>query len=457
MLLVCLSDKLYSFMFAVKAVARTPSPRKLEGNMPEGFPRMVTIQQAFPSGAALDIQANLHAQLAEKLGSRVKPGARIGVAVGSRGITNLLEIVLAAIDWLKERGTRPFIIPAMGSHGGATAEGQVEVLSSYGISERAVGVPIKASLDVQVVGRTDDGVDVYFSSEAFQADGILVINRVKPHTDFSGNIGSGVLKMIAIGLGKRIGAMTCHAAAVWQGHEQVIRKVASVSLRQTPILGAIAILENQSHVTCKLTVVKKEEIFAQEEELFKEAKGLMPRLPFDEIDFLIVDRMGKNISGAGMDPNIIGRSIHGYSSLRSANQSMPTPRVWRIFVRDLTPEAHGNATGVGMADLTTTRLVCATNTDATFVNALTSMTPLSAKIPIHFETDLEAIRSGLASLAIPDTRAARVVRIADTLSLEVLQAAAVYSEFINQHHDLKQLSAPEEMKFDSSGNLLPFQ
>jgi hypothetical protein len=419
------------------------------------FPRMMRVQQKFPSSPPLDIRSAVETQLDEQMSSRVPSGARIGVTVGSRGITDLKQVVLAVVGWLKRKGAHPFIIPAMGSHGGATPEGQAEILEGYGISEPQVGAPIRASLEVELVGRTDSGVDVYCSSEALRADGVLVINRIKPHTDFSGNIGSGILKMIAIGLGKRTGAATCHAAAVWQGYERVIRQVAGVSLRQAPILGAIAILENQFHSISKIIVLRKEDIEVQEEQLLLQAKSLMPRLPFEDIDFLIVDRMGKNISGAGMDPNIIGRSIHGYSSLRFGDSSTPAPHIGRIFVRDLTPEAHGNATGVGLADLTTTRLVRATDPHATFINALTSMTPLSAKMPIYFETDREAISSGLASLAIPDTSLARVVRIADTLSLEILQVAEAYSELLAQREDLMKLDDPEEMKFNSSDNLLP--
>lgn len=424
--------------------------------MSVSLPRMIRIRQRFPNSPPLDICAAVEGQLTEKLSSRIKPGDRIAVAVGSRGITNLKEIVSLVVGWLEGKGAQPFIVPAMGSHGGATPEGQAEILAGYGICEQSIRATVRASLEVELLGRTDDGVDVYFSSEALRADGIVVINRVKPHTDFSGKIGSGILKMIAIGLGKRVGAGTCHAAAVWRGHEHVIRKVAGVSLQRAPILGGVAILENHSHETFKIVVLKNEDIEVQEEQLFAQAKGLMPRLPFDDIDFLVVDRMGKNISGAGMDPNIIGRGVHGYSSLRSSDNSMSSPRIGRIFVRDLTPETHGNAIGVGLADLTTSRLVRAMNPHATFINALTAMSLLAAKTPIHFETDREAITCGLASLAIPDTSAARVVRIADTLSLEVLEVAEAYSNLLTQRGNLTVLDGPEEMKFDSSDNLLPF-
>jgi hypothetical protein len=419
------------------------------------FPRMVTVRQSFPHSAPFDIRATVQDQLAQKLGSRIQPGARIAVAVGSRGISNLPLIVSVAVNWLKERGALPFIIPAMGSHGGATPEGQAGILSGYGINEETMGVPIRASLEVKLLGATDDGTEVYCSTEALSADGILLINRVKPHTDFSGKIGSGLLKIITIGLGKRMGAGTCHAAFAALGHERVIRKVSGLSLRCAPILGGVAILEDQAHESADVVVLGNEEMEAQEEQLFARAKDLMPKLPFEDIDFLIVDRMGKNISGGGMDPNIIGRSVYGYSSMGPSLVSMSSARIKRIFVRDLTEESHGNAIGVGLADMTTARLVRAMNPQATYVNALTGLAPLMAKIPMYFETDSEAITCGLASLGIPDTSAARVVRIADTLSLELLQVAETYSDQLAQREDITALDKPQEMKFDPQENLLP--
>jgi hypothetical protein len=424
--------------------------------MSANFPRMFTIRQNLPHSAPFDIPANVQNQLAQKLTARIMPGARIAVTVGSRGISNLQQIVSVVVNWLKQRGAMPFIVPAMGSHGGATPEGQADVLADYGITEEKIGAPVRASLEVKHLGSTDDGVDVYFSSEALSADGILLINRIKPHTDFSGSIGSGILKMIAIGLGKRMGAGACHTAFTLRGHEQVIRKVAGVSLRRTPILGAVAILEDQFHETANVVTLGKEEIEVQEEQLFAQARRLMPRLPIDDIDFLIIDRMGKNISGSGMDPNIIGRSVYGYTSQGPSVNSLSPVKIKRIFVRDLTAESHGNAVGIGLADLTTSRLVRAMNPQATYVNALTSMAPLIAKIPIYFETDSEAITGGLASLGISDASAARVVRIADTLSLELLQVAESYSGQLAEKGDLTVLDKPQEMKFDPHENLLPF-
>jgi hypothetical protein len=391
--------------------------------MPINFPRMFTIRQNLPRSAPIDIRTSIQDQLAQKLASRITPGARIAVAAGSRGITNLQQIVSVTVGWLKERGAAPFIVPAMGSHGGATPEGQASVLADYGITEDSVGAPVKASMEVKLLGRTDDGADVYFSSEALNADGILVVNRVKPHTDFSGAIGSGLLKMLTIGLGKRKGANACHIAFALRGHEQVIRKVASVTLKCAPILGGVAILEDQFHETAQITVLAKEEMVAGEEQLFAQAKLLMPSLPFEEIDFLIVDKMGKNISGAGMDPNIIGRSVYGYMSQGPSINALSSVRIRRIFVRELTPESHGNAVGIGLADLTTTRLVRAMDPQAMYVNALTAMAP--------------------------------IIRIASTLSLEIMQAAETYLDQLPPDKEITALDQPQEMKFDSDQNLLP--
>jgi len=419
------------------------------------FPRMFAVRQKFPASRPLDIPAIIRSEF-ESSGvlTHVKTGARIAVGVGSRGITNLPKIVAAVLDNLKAAGAQPFIIPAMGSHGGATPEGQRGILEEYGVSEKTMGVPIKPSLDVERVGQTEDGVEVYCSVEALRSDGIVIVNRVKPHTDFSGTHGSGVLKMIVIGLGKRTGAATCHGAAARLGYERVIRSVARVTLGRAPILCGVAIVENQFHDTARLAVLKPGEIEDREKGLLEEARRLMPRLPFDDIDLLIVDRIGKNISGSGMDPNVTGRWVHGYStSLADDNKS--SPRIRRILVRDLTPETHGNAIGIGFADMTTTRLVNAMDKQVTYINALTSLTPNGAKIPIHFDTDRECITHALASLALPNPRQAKVVRIFDTLSLAGLEVSEAYANLVKQHKDLEVLDSPREMEFDSSNGLLP--
>ena len=422
---------------------------------PIPFPRMIAVRQKFPVSQPLDIPAAVrHEFKAQNVLSRLTPGAQIAVAVGSRGITKIKDIVAAVLDELKDAGAKPFIIPAMGSHGGATPEGQIGVLESYGITEHSMGVPIRASMEVERLGTSADGVEVFCSVEALRSDGIVIVNRVKPHTDFSGTHGSGVMKMIVIGLGKRTGAATCHGAAARLGFERVIRGVARVTLRRAPILCGVAIVENQFHDTARIAVLNPGEIETREKELLEEARRLMPRLPFDDIDVLIVDRLGKNVSGSGMDPNVTGRWVHGYST-SLADDNRQSPRIRRIFVRDLTPETHGNAIGIGFADITTTRLVNAMDKRVTYVNAMTSLTPHGAKIPIHFDTDRECIAQALSSLAIPDVRQAKVVRIADTLSLVNLEVSEVYADLVKAREDLETVEAPREMRFDGTNNLLP--
>ena len=420
------------------------------------LPRMIPIRQNLPHSDPIDICATVRNELGQKLAEQIKPESRIAIGVGSRGISNLQQVVSATVDWLKDRGAIPFIVPAMGSHGGATPDGQARVLADYGVTEKLTGAPIRPSMEVKLIGQTDDGVDVYFSTEALSADGIILINRVKPHTDFSGGIGSGLLKMISIGLGKQMGANACHTAFVLRGHEQVIRKVANFNLQNTPILGGIALLEDPVHQTARIAVLANHEIESGEEVLFSKARQLMPSLPFEDIDLLIVDHIGKNISGAGMDPNIIGRSVYGYTSQGPAVSSLSPVRVRRIFVRDLTPESHGNAVGIGLADLTTARLVRAMDRQAMYVNALTSLATIIAKTPIYFETDHEAITWGLASLGLPATCAARIMRISSTLALEVLQVSENFSELMRTKDEITTLGMPLEMQFDSDQNLMPF-
>lgn len=416
-----------------------------------GLPRLLPVRQKFPASTPLDIPAALRSEFAV-VTKRVKPGARIAVAVGSRGITNLQGVVVGVLERLKAAGAQPFIVPAMGSHGGATPEGQVELLGEYGVTEERMQVPIRAAMEVERIGVTEDGVEVFFSAEALRADGVVVINRVKPHTDFhSDALGSGLQKMLVVGLGKRVGAANYHVSASRFGYEHVIRTSARVTLSKVPILCGVAIVENQFHDTARLAVVAPEDLVRCEGELYVEARRLMPRLPFDDLDLLIVDRIGKNISGAGMDPNVIGRSIHGYSTLLGDRSFSPVIR--RIFARELTPETHGNAVGLGLADFTTTRLVRAMNQPVTALNAMTALSLNSAKIPIHFETDREAITRALESLALPDVTRAKVVRIQDTLSLERLEVSDAFAETIVQRPDLEATGAPHEMEFHPDGNL----
>jgi hypothetical protein len=422
--------------------------------MSNQFPKMLAMGQSFPPSPKLDFAATLREQFTQQgLRAKITPGMRIALGVGSRGITNLKEIVTAVLGVLTEAGARPFIIPAMGSHGGATPQGQIEMLASYGVTAESMGVPIEASMEVRTIGSAFDGVDVVSSVPANDADGIVVLNRVKPHTDFRGTLGSGIQKMLVIGFGKQIGANNAHREAAHRGYEVVLREFARVILGAAPVFCGIALVEDQHHQTAALEVLRPENIVREEDRLFKMAESMLARLPFDDIDLLIIDRMGKDISGAGMDTNVIGRDIDGYISALRSDRPVK-PRVARIFVRDLTPASKGNGVGIGMADFTTSRLVKSLNLQYTYVNALTSLGLQPAKIPIYFDNDREAIQAALASLAAQDPETVRVVRIADTLNLENFQVSEACVGTTNGH-SVKVAGVPKVMEFDQAANLLP--
>ena len=416
------------------------------------FPRMFDVRQNFPRSAPIAIDSIIKREFERNDLDNKIAGKRIAVGVGSRGISNLKAIVAAVLKELQQRGASPFIIPAMGSHGGATPQGQSHILEGYGITPATMSVPFETSMETMALGVTQDGIPVNFSAPALKADWIFPINRVKPHTDFFAPLGSGLMKMMAIGFGKQAGAAACHAAASRLGHERVIRQVARMVLKSVPILAGLAILENQFHDTAELVILRRDNLEEEEAKLLLRARALMPRLPFDDIDLLIVDQIGKNISGAGMDPNVVGRSVNGYSSSLAA-QPESGPRISRIFVRGITGASDGNAVGIGMADFTTTATVRAINQQFTYVNALTALTPQMAKIPIHFDTDREVVQRALQSLALEDPSSARIIHIRDTLSLEVLRVSTAYAEQLSARSDLVPVSPEHEMSFDARGNL----
>ena len=409
-------------------------------------PRMFKVRQEFPRPKPLDIPATVAAQIAS-VQDRLQPNARVAVTVGSRGIANFREIVRAVLDALTAAGVQPFILPAMGSHGGAMPEGQKRILADYGITEETMGVPIEAAMATREVGRTVDGVRAFTSAVALEADGIVVLNRVKPHTDyFSRTLGSGLIKMMVVGMGKHDGAANFHRTAVHRGYEETLRMLGRVVLREAPILFGIGLVEHQYHDTARIEAVRPEDIEAREAELFAEAIALLPKLPFDDADLLVVDQIGKNISGPGMDPNVIGRHAHHYSTLLQ-NALDVTPFMRRIYVRGLTPETHGNAIGVGLADAVHVRLVEAMDAESTFVNVRTSLTLHNAKIPMHFPNDRAALAGLLDSLALPDPAQARVMRIRHTLDLAQLELSEAFAAEVATREDLTVLSEPAEWGF----------
>jgi hypothetical protein len=424
--------------------------------MESQFPEMIEVRQTYPPSPRLNFARLLEEQFASTgIRTEIVPDMRIAVGVGSRGIANLKEIVKATIDLLIAAGAHPFVVPAMGSHGGATPDGQAEVLADYGITAQSLGVPIETGMAVLKIGTALDGKDVVFSAPALHADGVVVINRIKPHTDFRGPLGSGILKMLTIGFGKQEGAANAHRAAAHVGHEMVIREFSKVILERVPVLCGIAVVEDQRHQTAEIKVLRREVIPIEETRLLEQARSLMPRLPLDEIDLLIIDQIGKEISGTGMDTNIVGRDISGYSaSLRP--DSSATPRIFRIFVRDLTPATNGNGIGIGLADFTTSRAVKSLNMRYTYVNAVTSIGLQPAKIPIHFDSDRETIQAALATLASANPETLRVVRIVNTLNLDRMQVSESCADALRNRPGVAMNGPAQSMQFDESGNLLPF-
>lgn len=416
------------------------------------LPLMRRVRQVFPRTPPLDLPSAIEAAL-EPLRPVLRPGAVIGVGVGSRGITDLARIISLVLRRLEALGVRPFMFPSMGSHGGATPEGQERLLASYGVTAATMGVPLRSSLEVRQVGLSTEGVPAFCSVEALAADGILLVNRVKPHTDFfSETLGSGLIKMAVVGLGKRAGAAAMHDAACRIGHEASIRGIFRVLRDATPLLGGLAILEDQHHATARITGVRAADFETAEPALLAQARALLPLLPFDEIDLLVVDRLGKNISGTGMDTNVINRSVHGYSSAL-AREGRPGPFIRRIFVRGLTPETHGNGVGIGLADVTTAAVVRSLDHQAMAINALTSMAPQSAKVPLWFADDREALERTLGALALREGEAPRVVRVADTLSVVELEVSEALWPEVVARPALEFTAPPARWTFDAAGNL----
>ncbi len=377
--------------------------------------RLVPVTIRFPRPVVTDVVAATTDAVAQVLASRALPkGAEIGVTVGSRGIANIATIARAAIDALTAHGHRPFVIPAMGSHGGATSAGQRSLLAHYGITEDELGVPVRDDMASRSLGVTPEGIEAFIAEVGWQADGVLLLNRVKPHTDFKGPLESGLAKMCAIGLGKYEGARECHRQVFGIGLGNALRSAAGRVIETGKILGGVAILENAYHETAKIEAVTLDGFFEHEERLLAEAKRNMGRLPLDEIDLLVCDRMGKNISGAGIDTNIIGRSVYGYEQGRPWQEGMPV--IHRIVVRDLADESDGNAVGMGLIDFVPRRFAPKVNEEVTVLNAVTARSPENAKWPIVLETDRDCVRMALAT--VPERATGSViVYVRDTLEL----------------------------------------
>lgn len=372
-------------------------------------------------------------------------GRRIAVSVGSRGIASLQEIVRGVCGWLKVQGARPFIFPAMGSHGGATAEGQRKVLEDYGITPQSVGAEVRSSMDAVFLGQTPEGFRVFMDRNAWESDGVMVMNRVKPHTDFSGGIESGLLKMMAVGMGKIDGASEVHRWGWKFGFEKVLRAMSAVTLGSGKILAGLAVVENEAHQICAARAALPEGIVAQEESTLEMARGLVSRIPFPNLHLLIVDELGKNISGAGMDTKVIGRGVE--------HQPGEAPDIRLIYVRDVTPESSGNAVGVGFADLIHERLFRKIDFQKMYINARTSLNPEAASLPIYSASDRDALNLALGHLGSPDPDEQSIVWIRDTLQLSRMAISSRLAREAASLGGWRVTSESYEPEFDAAGNL----
>ncbi|MFD2670315.1 lactate racemase domain-containing protein [Marinicrinis sediminis] len=412
---------------------------------PIPVPRMVRIRQRFDQTKLNDPARELADKLASSASlQEIKSGQKVAVAVGSRGIANLVSMTKTLIDALKNQGAEPFIVPCMGSHGGATADGQIEVLAHLGITEASTGAPILSSMEVVKLGQLDNGLPVYVDQIASKADAIVVLNRVKPHTAFRGPIESGIMKMIAIGLGKQKGAEACHQLGFKYMAENV-PAMAKLMLQALPIVFGVAVVENAYDETCRIEVLGAQEIEHKEPELLEEAKRRLPKLLFKQLDVLVIDYIGKNISGDGMDPNVTGRYPTPYAH--------GGPEVNKMVVLDLTPETKGNANGVGTADFTTQRLVDQANWPVTYANGLTSTVCAPTKIATTLPSDRDAIKAAVKTCNILDYTTCRLARIRDTLHLGEIEISTTLLEEARQHPEIEIISDSYELEFDESGYL----
>jgi hypothetical protein len=416
------------------------------------FPRLLVLRQKFPDRRIPDVAAEVRKQLgASGFSSRLKPGSKVAIGVGSRGIHNLATIVRSAVDYWKSQGMHPFIFPAMGSHGAATAEGQADVLAHYGITESSMGCPVISRLDVVSLGTTAEGIEAFMDKAAYESDGVMLVGRVKWHTDFAGKIESGLFKMMAIGLGKFAGAQRYHSYAYrGMGLEAVIRSVGRQVLKSGRILGGLAILEDANHNTGKLDAVPVELMEQREEENLALVKTWMGKIPFD-LDILVLDEIGKNISGAGMDTKVVNRGVNG-----EYNPWPNTPKFQRIFLRNLSEHTYNSAIGMGMADVVTDRLVNRINWEPTWINSLTANTPAAIRTPIHFPADRECLERVAPTVGKQDLSEVTYGWIRNTMELGRLAVSENVRAEVEKDPAL-EIDAAIDFEFDGQGNLIsPF-
>jgi hypothetical protein len=415
------------------------------------FPRLLVVRQNFPDRRLPDVGAEVHKQLAAGgFAGRLKPGSKVAIGVGSRGIHNIATIVRNVAQYWKDAGMSPFLFPAMGSHGAASAAGQAEVLAHYGITEANMGCPVLSRLDVVSLGKTADGIEAFMDRAAYESDGVMLVGRIKWHTDFAGKIESGLFKMMAIGLGKFAGAQRYHTYAYKLGLEHVIRSVGRQVLKSGKILGGLAILEDAYHNTAKLDAVPVEVMEQREEENLELVKSWMGRIPMD-LDVLVLDEIGKNISGAGMDTKVVNRGVMG-----EYNPWPKTPRFERVFIRNLSELTYNSAIGMGMADVVTDRLVNRVDWQPTWINSLTANTPAAIRTPIHFPTDRECLERIAPTVGKIDPSEVTFGWIRNSSELARLGLSENVRAQVERDPSL-EIESVMDFEFDGEGNLVsPF-
>lgn len=416
------------------------------------YPKIVRIRQEFARPRVDQVPLAVRAALETlDLGRTIRPGQSVALTAGSRGIANIPVVLRSVATFLKDLGAHPFLVPAMGSHGGGSAEGQRKILESYGITESFVGVPIRASMDVVSLGSTDEGFPVVLDRQASEADHIGVVARVKAHTGYHGPIESGLLKMTMIGLGKHAGALAYHRILLEVPFDQVVRSVSRTVRAGAPIAFGLGLVENAYEETAHIEAVLPEDFEPREEQMLVLAKRWLARLPFRQADLLIVDEIGKDISGSGMDTNVIGRK----RAFRSGPAPEDQPAMRHIFVRGLSERTHGNAAGIGNADFTTTQLIRAMNYRATVINCLTAGYPEGANLPVHFETDREVMDAALAIIGTRPAHEARILRIRNTLRLEEMEISEPCLDDGNKINPFAVIGSARALTWSADGSLPP--
>ena len=416
------------------------------------LPHMIRVKQTFDATTLDDIPGEIQSQI-KNLGLEkvVKDGQTVAVACSSRGLSNYATIARAVISALRQLGLAPFIIPAMGSHGAATAAGQKRVLEHLGITDTEVRVPIRSSLEVVQIGETDDYIPVYLDKLAAEADHIVLINRIKKHTEFDHEFESGLIKMMGIGLGKQEGAATYHEAMLTYGYPQVLLTVARKVMEHSHLLFGVGSMENGYGQTAAISVCPRDKIEDMEKELLKSAKAYAPGLPFDEADIIIIDEMGKDISGTGFDTKVVGRI-----GLPLVTADPESPRIKRIVVCDLTEGSEGNAVGVGIADIITQRLLDKIDMDALNINTITGVCPEMGKIPLTMKNDKAAIEIAFKCVGLIPKEELKIMRIKNTSELSEVEVSEAYAKTLSTRTELKVVQEKRAMKFDAAGNLESF-